>query len=178
MCLTLFESTLTTLWMFQLNTLCSKTAFWFFIIILTQIFTKGLFLLKTLQTKSFLGKQIKPSKVHIQRCDLTKRKKSWRIGSGPGSPFGLQDKAPWTCWMFNFWKIYRLNIPTNKKLEVWRRYRLLLSFLGGYFSSFKTLTLFSFVFISHLTNFCLLLCLCMHVCCLYSVPFCLWERTC
>ena len=30
-----------------------------------------------------------------------------------------------------------LHIPTNKKLEVWTQYRLLLSFLGGYFSSFK-----------------------------------------
>ena len=35
---------------------------------------------------------------------------------------------------------------------------------------------FSVVFISHLTNFCSLLCSCMNVC-LYSVSFCLWERT-
>ena len=25
-----------------------------------------------------------------------------KMGSGPGSPFGLEDKAPWTSWMFNF----------------------------------------------------------------------------
>ena len=37
----------------------------------------------------------------IQRSDLTKVKKSWKMGSGPGSPFGLEDKAPWASWMFN-----------------------------------------------------------------------------
>ena len=26
----------------------------------------------------------------------------WKMGSGPGSPFALEDKAPWTSWMFNF----------------------------------------------------------------------------
>ena len=31
-----------------------------------------------------------------------KQKKSWKLGSGPGSPFGLEDKAPWISWMFNF----------------------------------------------------------------------------
>ena len=30
-----------------------------------------------------------------------------------------------------------LHIPTNKKLDAWTQYRLLISFLGGYFSSFK-----------------------------------------
>ena len=25
-----------------------------------------------------------------------------KMGSGPGSPFRLADKAPWTSWMFNF----------------------------------------------------------------------------
>ena len=29
-------------------------------------------------------------------------KKSWRMGIGPECPFGLEDKAPWTSWMFNF----------------------------------------------------------------------------
>ena len=24
------------------------------------------------------------------------------MGTGPGSPFGLEDKAPWISWMFNF----------------------------------------------------------------------------
>ena len=36
---------------------------------------------------------------------------------------------------------------------------------------------FSLVFISHLTNFCSLLCLCIYLC-LCSVSFCLSERTC
>ena len=36
-----------------------------------------------------------------QVCDLTKVKKSWKMGSGSGCPFGLEDKAPWTSWMFN-----------------------------------------------------------------------------
>ena len=36
---------------------------------------------------------------YIHECDLTKLRK---MGSGPGSPFGLEDKAPWTSWMFNF----------------------------------------------------------------------------
>ena len=36
-------------------------------------------------------------------CDLTKVKKSWKMGCGPGSPFGLEDKAPWISWLFNFW---------------------------------------------------------------------------
>ena len=31
-----------------------------------------------------------------------KSTKSWKMGSGPGSPFGLEDKAPWTSWMFIF----------------------------------------------------------------------------
>ena len=29
-------------------------------------------------------------------------KKSWRMGIGPECPFDLEDKAPWTSWMFNF----------------------------------------------------------------------------
>ena len=56
-----------------------------------------------------------------QGCDFPKYK-SWKMGSGPGSLFGT--------WMLNFWRIYRLHIPTNKKLEVWTQYRLLLSFVG------------------------------------------------
>ena len=35
-------------------------------------------------------------------CNLTKVKKSWKMGSGPGSTFGPEDKAPWISWMFNF----------------------------------------------------------------------------
>ena len=32
-----------------------------------------------------------------------------KMSSGPGSPFGLQHKAPWTSRMFNFWRIYTLS---------------------------------------------------------------------
>ena len=31
-----------------------------------------------------------------------KVQKSGKMGSWPGSPFGLEDKPPWTSWMFNF----------------------------------------------------------------------------
>ena len=37
-----------------------------------------------------------------QECDLIKVKNPEKMGSGPGSPFGLEDKAPWTSRMFNF----------------------------------------------------------------------------
>ena len=33
---------------------------------------------------------------------IWQKEKSWIIGSGPGPPFGLEDKAPWTSRMFNF----------------------------------------------------------------------------
>ena len=29
--------------------------------------------------------------------------KKIKMGCGPGSPVGVEDKAPWTSWMFNFW---------------------------------------------------------------------------
>ena len=61
-----------------------------------------------------------------QGCDLTK------MGSRPGSPFGLEDKAPEPpgCLILD---LQTLHIPTNKKLEVWTQYRVPLSFLDGYF---------------------------------------------
>ena len=67
-----------------------------------------------------------------QRCDLTKViQKSWKMGSGPGSPFGLEDKAPWTSWMFNLGRIYRLSTsPQTRNLRFGH-------ILGGCFSSFK-----------------------------------------
>ena len=58
------------------------------------------------------------------------------MGSGPGSPFDLEDKAPWISWMSNFWGV--TDSPHPHKQEVWTQYRLLLSFLGGYFSSLQT----------------------------------------
>ena len=38
-----------------------------------------------------------------QGCDLTKVTNPEKLVAGLGSPFGLEDKAPWTSWMFNFW---------------------------------------------------------------------------
>ena len=62
------------------------------------------------------------------------------MGSRPGLPFGLEDKAPLNLLDVSFWRIYKfLHIPTNKRLEVRTQYRLLLSFLGGYFSSFENI---------------------------------------
>ena len=65
------------------------------------------------------------------------------MGSGPWSPFGLEDKAPEPPGCLILEDLQTLHIPTNKKLEVWTQYRLhvLLSFLGGYFSSFKTISM-------------------------------------
>ena len=60
-----------------------------------------------------------------------KSKKSRKMGSGPGPP------EPPECLILE--DLQTLRIPTNKKLEVWTQYRLLLSFLGGYFSSFKNI---------------------------------------
>ena len=59
------------------------------------------------------------------------------MGSGPGSPFGLRTKPPEPPGCLTLEDLQTLCIHTNKKLEVWTQYRLLLSFLGGYFSSFK-----------------------------------------
>ena len=61
----------------------------------------------------------------ILGCNLTKVK-ILKIGSAPGSPFDLEDKAPWTSWMFNFggWT----DSPHPNKLKVWTQCRLLLFF--------------------------------------------------
>ena len=60
------------------------------------------------------------------------------MGSGPGPPFGLEDKGPpKPPGRLILEDLQTLRIHTNKKLEVWTQYRLLLSFLGGYFSFFS-----------------------------------------
>ena len=54
----------------------------------------------------------------IQGCELSKVKKSWKMGSGPGSPSPSLPLplAPWTSWMFNFGGyLQTLHIHTNKK---------------------------------------------------------------
>ena len=48
------------------------------------------------------------------------------MGSGLGSPFGLEDKTP----LFNLEGF--TDSPHPHKLEIWTQYRLLFSFLGGY----------------------------------------------
>ena len=53
------------------------------------------------------------------------------MGSGPWSPFGLEDNAPEPPGCLILEDLQTLHIPTNKKLEVWTQKRLLLSFLGG-----------------------------------------------
>ena len=69
-----------------------------------------------------------------------KSKKSWKMDSGPGSPFGLDGQSPLNLLDVSFCKdLQTLHIPTNKKLEVWSQYRLLFSFLGGYFYSVKNI---------------------------------------
>ena len=59
--------------------------------------------------------------------------KKWVAG------LGLEDKAPEPPGYLIFEDLWTLHIPTDKKLEVWKQYRLLLPFLGGYFSSIKTI---------------------------------------
>ena len=57
---------------------------------------------------------------------------------GLGLTLVSEDKAPPEppgCFILE--DLQTLHIPTNKKLEVWIQYRLLLSFLGGYLSSFE-----------------------------------------
>ena len=63
-----------------------------------------------------------------------------RKSSRNGQWAWVSTKPPWTSWMFNFWGFADSpQTPTNKKLEVWTQYRLLLSYLGGYMhlSSFQ-----------------------------------------
>ena len=46
------------------------------------------------------------------------------MGSRPGYPFGLEDKAPLNFMDVSFLEdLQTLHIPTNKKLEVWTQYR-------------------------------------------------------
>ena len=50
-----------------------------------------------------------------QKWDFTKVENPAKWAAGLGLPLSLEDKAPWTSWMFN---LQTLHIPTNKKLEV------------------------------------------------------------
>ena len=51
------------------------------------------------------------------------------MGIGPGSPFG---QSPLNLLDVEFVEVLQtLHIPTNKKLEDWTQYRLLLPFRGG-----------------------------------------------
>ena len=59
-----------------------------------------------------MGSVLQQIEEHIAGMWLDKSKKSWKMGSWPGSPFGLEDKAPWTSWMFNL-EDYRLPIYSS-----------------------------------------------------------------
>ena len=62
--------------------------------------------------------------------------KNWTLVI-PLLPFVSRTKPPEPPGCLFLEDLQTLHIPTNKKLEVWTQYRLLLSFLGGYFSSFR-----------------------------------------
>ena len=82
-------------------------------------------------------------KIEIHRWQLLRQNyfsdKSKKIlqkwGAGLGLPLVLEDNKPPGCLLLE--DLQTLHIPINKKREVWTQYRLLRSFLGGYFSSFK-----------------------------------------
>ena len=82
-----------------------------------------------------------------QKSELIHRRQCLLSGATEPCPLGLRETLacihviPHNVWVWvSQWSRgqSRLwSIPTNKKLEVWTQYRLLLSFLGGYFSSFQ-----------------------------------------
>ena len=39
------------------------------------------------------------------------------MGSGPGSPFGLEDKAPLNLLDVSFWRLYRLSTSLQTRNE-------------------------------------------------------------
>ena len=57
------------------------------------------------------------------------------MGSRPGSPFGLEDKASWTSWKFNFGGF--TVFPYAEKHETRGLETIQATFFGGYFFSFK-----------------------------------------
>ena len=56
---------------------------------------------------------------------------------GLGLPLVYRTKPPEPPRCLVLEDLQTLHVPTNKKLEVWTQYRLLLSFLGGDFSYFQ-----------------------------------------
>ena len=64
--------------------------------------------------------------------DKSKNPEKWVAGQVSLWSRGQSAPPPPTSWMLE--DLQTLHIPTNKKLEVWTQYRLLLSFLGGYTS--------------------------------------------
>ena len=59
---------------------------------------------------------------------IDQSKKSWKMGSRPGSPRWQSAPEPPGCFIWE--DLQTLHISTNKELEVWAQYRLLFSFLG------------------------------------------------
>ena len=64
-----------------------------------------------------------------------KNPEKWVVGLGLPSVERAKPPEPDGCLILEY--LQTLDITTKKKLEVWTQYRLCLSFLGGYFSSFK-----------------------------------------
>ena len=88
---------------------------------LDSIFSENIFNIKKINTY-----------ITWVRYDKSKKiVKKWIVGLV--LPLVWKTK-PWCLFLED---LQTLHIPTNMKLDVWTQYRLLLSFLGGYFSSFK-----------------------------------------
>ena len=66
----------------------------------------------------------------LQGCDLeVKNPEKWVAGLGLHLVSRTKPPEPPGCLILE--DLQTLHIPTNKKLEVWTQYRLLLSFLGA-----------------------------------------------
>ena len=77
----------------------------------------GLYSTKTKSLNMLVGEIL--NLYTLQGCDLTKVNNPEQMGC-----LILED-------------LQTLHIPTNEKLDIWTQCRLVLYFLGGYFSSFK-----------------------------------------
>ena len=50
----------------------------------------------------FMWHALYKQKQHYSGVWSDRSTKSWKMGSRSGCPFGLEDDAPWTSWMFNY----------------------------------------------------------------------------
>ena len=80
--------------------------------------------------------QLSTISTHIQVVWFDKSNKSWKMGQWAWVPLCSRGQSPpWTSWMFNFRGF--TDSPHPHKQETWTQYRLLLSFIGGYVSSYR-----------------------------------------